>query len=185
MTAKRTPGVRHPGKVDRRWIRFRMQGIRVEWRRRGIPGMRHPGGMATERIPRGRHPDGMTAGRNSGCDTPRWDGGGEDSGGGGGRHPNGMTVERTPGVRHPGKVDCRWIGFRMPCIRMEWRMRGIPGVRHPGGMATERILGGRHPDGMTVGRNSGCDTPGWDGLCHAPQGGPFACPKGLHLRQRG
>ena len=37
--------------------------------------MRHPGEMAAERIPGGgRHPDGTTAGRNSRCDTLRWDG---------------------------------------------------------------------------------------------------------------
>ena len=32
---------------------------------------------------------------------------------------------------------------------MEWRQRRIPGVRHPDEMAAEK--------------NSGCETPGWNG----------------------
>ena len=61
----------------------------------------------------------------------------------------------------------------------EWeRWRGrILDVRHPDGMAAERIPSVRHPDEMAAGRNSGCDTPGWNGLCRASQGGPFACPR--------
>ena len=92
-----------------------------------------------------RHPGGMVEERNSKSETPRWNDDREDSGGEGGRHPDGMTVERTPGVRHPGRVERRWIGFRMQGIRVEWRRRGIPGVRHPGGMAAERIPGRKAP----------------------------------------
>ena len=60
----RIPDVRYPDKVERWWIGFWMQDIRVEWRRRGIPGVRHPGGMAAE--------------KNSGCEISRWNGGGEE-----------------------------------------------------------------------------------------------------------
>ena len=51
-----------------------------EWERwRGrILDVRHPDGMAAERIPSVRHPDGMAAKTSSGCDTPGWNGGGKE-----------------------------------------------------------------------------------------------------------
>ena len=43
------------------------------------------GGMLVDWIPDARHPGGMTEERNSGSETLGWNGGGEDSGGGGTR----------------------------------------------------------------------------------------------------
>ena len=41
----------------------------MEWRRRKIPGVRHPDGMVAEKDSNVRHPDGMAAEKNSGCET--------------------------------------------------------------------------------------------------------------------
>ena len=82
--------------------------------------------MSVDWIPDARIPGGMVEERNSGSETPRWKGGGEDSGRG--RHQDGMTAERTPGG-----------------TSVDW----IPDVRHPGGMAEVK--------------NSGRETPEWNG----------------------
>ena len=50
----------------------------MEWRRRRIPGVRHPDKeWWWRRIPGVRHPDGMAAEKGSGCETPGWNDGGE------------------------------------------------------------------------------------------------------------
>ena len=50
---------------------------KVERRRRGIPGVRHPGEWRRRRIPGVRHLDGMAAKKDSECETSGWNGGAE------------------------------------------------------------------------------------------------------------
>ena len=86
--------------------------------------MRHPGGMAVERIP-GEAPGWNDGGEDSGCETLR-EGGSSMDWIPDARHPGRMAEERTSGVRHPdgmtaqkdsGRETSKWNGgaegFRM------------------------------------------------------------------------
>ena len=76
---------------------------------------------------------GMSAGQNSGCERS------------GERRP-----DRIPDVRYPEKV--------------ERRPDKIPDVRYPEKVEhwPDRIPDVRYPGGMSAGKNSGCETSGWN-----------------------
>ena len=63
--------------------------------------MRHPGGTAAERIPRGEAPGWNDGGEDSGCETPR-EGGTSVDWIPDARHPGGMVEERNSGSETPG-----------------------------------------------------------------------------------
>ena len=73
----------------------------MEWRRKGIPGVRHQGGMAVERISEGKAPGWNDGGEDSGCET-LGEGGSSVDWISDARHPGGMTEERNSESETPG-----------------------------------------------------------------------------------